>query len=145
MGRLREGHVGALSVHGLLFNGSDLQFKVGDRDLQVLAEKTGLKAVTLEDLQKNGLVGKRDLVKILGQGELKAKLTVSAHAFSASAQAAIEAAGGKVEVLGKKAEEAAEPAPSKKAAPKAKTEAAPKAEEKAPEAPAADTEETPAE
>ena len=50
--------------------------------------------VSLDILIENGLVGKNDLVKILGNGELKASLKVSVHKFIASAKAAIEAAGG---------------------------------------------------
>jgi len=45
------------------------------------------------------LAGKNELIKILGRGELKAKLSVSAHKFTASAKAAIEAAGGEVVTL----------------------------------------------
>jgi len=45
------------------------------------------------------LAGKNDLVKILGRGELKSKIKVSAHKFTASAKAAIEAAGGEVVAL----------------------------------------------
>ena len=55
--------------------------------------------VTLEVLVENRLVGKNDLVKILGRGELKAKLKVTAHKFTASAQKAVEAAGGEVVTL----------------------------------------------
>ena len=55
--------------------------------------------VDFETLFSNRLAGKNDLVKILGRGELKAKLKVSAHKFSASAKAAIEAAGGEVVTL----------------------------------------------
>ncbi|TYB73856.1 50S ribosomal protein L15 [Bizionia gelidisalsuginis] len=51
---------------------------------------------TLVDL---GLVGKNELVKILGRGELKSKLNVTAHKFTASAKAAIEAAGGEAVTL----------------------------------------------
>lgn len=51
-------------------------------------------SVSLAVLVENRLVGKNDLVKILGNGELKTSLKVSAHKFSASAKAAIEAAGG---------------------------------------------------
>ena len=47
-------------------------------------------------MKEHGLVSKNDLVKILGRGELKAKLEVTAHAFSATAQKAIEAAGGTI-------------------------------------------------
>lgn len=50
--------------------------------------------VSLDILIENGLVGKNDLVKVLGNGELKATLKVSVHKFTASAKAAIEAAGG---------------------------------------------------
>ena len=62
--------------------------------LQELIERKKLKSVTLKDLVENGLSGKRDLVKILGRGELKTGVPVTAHKFSASAKAAIEAAGG---------------------------------------------------
>ena len=50
--------------------------------------------VSLDLLIENGLVGKNELVKILGNGELKASLKISVHKFTASAKAAIEAAGG---------------------------------------------------
>ena len=50
--------------------------------------------VTFEVLHANGLVRKNELVKILGRGVLTAKLNVSAHKFTATAQAAIEASGG---------------------------------------------------
>lgn len=63
--------------------------------LQELVDKGAIKdTVTLEILVENGLVGKNDLVKILGNGELKASLKVSVHKFTATAKAAIEAAGG---------------------------------------------------
>lgn len=55
--------------------------------------------VTLEVLVENRLVRKTDLVKILGRGELKAKLKVTAHKFTASAQKAVEAAGGEAVTL----------------------------------------------
>lgn len=67
--------------------------------LQELIERKGITAVTPEVLVENGLASKRDLVKILGRGELKKKIDVSAHKFSASAQAAIEAQGGSVTTL----------------------------------------------
>ena len=50
--------------------------------------------VNLDILVANRLAGKNDLVKILGGGELKAKLNVTVHKFTATAKAAIEAAGG---------------------------------------------------
>ena len=62
--------------------------------LQKLADEKKVKAVTPELLVENGLANKKDLVKILGRGELKAKLEVSAHGFSKTAISAIEAAGG---------------------------------------------------
>ena len=63
--------------------------------LQILVDDKGVKGeITFETLVENRLVRQNELVKILGGGELKAKLKVSAHKFSASAKAAIEAAGG---------------------------------------------------
>ena len=62
--------------------------------LQSLAEKTNNTEMDITLLFENGLVGKNDLVKILGRGELKTKINVKAHAFSASAQKAIESLGG---------------------------------------------------
>ena len=63
--------------------------------LQELVDKGTVKnEVTLETLIENGLAHKNDLVKILGNGELKASLKVSVHKFTASAKAAIESAGG---------------------------------------------------
>jgi large subunit ribosomal protein L15 len=63
--------------------------------LQKLVDDKRIKGdVTFEDLVNNGLVGKKELVKILGRGELKAKLNVTAHKFSKTAAAAIEANGG---------------------------------------------------
>ncbi|WP_405380641.1 50S ribosomal protein L15 [Maribacter sp. LLG6340-A2] len=52
------------------------------------------KEVSLDILVENGVVGKNDLVKILGNGELKSPLKITVHKFTASAKAAIEAAGG---------------------------------------------------
>ncbi len=54
----------------------------------------GVTDVTLEVLVERGLARKKDFVKVLGRGATSAKLNVSAHRFSASAKAAIEAAGG---------------------------------------------------
>jgi large subunit ribosomal protein L15 len=62
--------------------------------LQRLAEEKNLLVIDQKALMANGIVSKNDLIKILGRGELKAKLTVNAHAFSATAKAAIEAQGG---------------------------------------------------
>lgn len=62
--------------------------------LQTLAEAANVSVITVETLRQAGFAGKNDLVKILGNGELTAKLEVSANAFSQSAIAKIEAAGG---------------------------------------------------
>ncbi len=68
--------------------------------LQDLVDKGKIKdVVTFEDFVALGLVGKRELLKILGRGEIKSALTVYAHKFSKKAQEAIEAAGGKVELI----------------------------------------------
>jgi len=63
--------------------------------LEVLIAKTKAKSVDIQLLVDNGLAGKNDIVKVLGNGDLKSKVEVTAHAFSASASKAIEAAGGK--------------------------------------------------
>jgi len=63
--------------------------------LQELVDKGVVKkTVTVQDLVDNGLAHKNDLVKILGGGELKASLKITVHKFTATAKAAIEAAGG---------------------------------------------------
>ena len=68
--------------------------------LQQLVEDGRIKdTVNMTVLIENGVVYKNDLVKILGGGELKAKLDITVHKFSASAKAAIEKAGGKAETL----------------------------------------------
>jgi large subunit ribosomal protein L15 len=67
--------------------------------LSMLAEKFNLTEVTHDILVQNGICSKNDLVKILGRGELKGKMNVSAHGFSATAKAAIENGGGVVTVL----------------------------------------------
>lgn len=64
--------------------------------LQSLVEKFDISNIDFETLKAHGLVSKNGLVKILGRGELKAKLEVQAHAFTATAQKAIEAAGGSI-------------------------------------------------
>ncbi len=66
--------------------------------LQKLADK-GVSVITPEVLVEKRVTHKKELVKILGRGELTAKLEVKAHAFSAKAQQAIEAAGGTCEKI----------------------------------------------
>jgi len=63
-------------------------------DLQKLVDSLKLTSIDQEVLIQNGLARKNDLIKILGRGELKAKLEVKAHAFTKTAIAAIEAQGG---------------------------------------------------
>jgi len=60
----------------------------------------GQKTINQDVLIKAGLCSKNDLIKVLGDGELKSALTVQAHKFSKSAEEKITKAGGKVEVLG---------------------------------------------
>jgi large subunit ribosomal protein L15 len=55
--------------------------------------------ITLGDIRSAGLVGKKDLVKVLGRGEITAKLTIEANAFSKSAAEAIEKAGGSTKIV----------------------------------------------
>ncbi|MCF8233588.1 MAG: 50S ribosomal protein L15 [Bacteroidales bacterium] len=62
--------------------------------LQRLADEKKLEKISPQTLVDNGLAAKKDLIKILGRGELKAKLEVHAHAFSESAKKAIEDKGG---------------------------------------------------
>ena len=68
--------------------------------LQMISEKTNLSTITPDVLIANGLAKKKDLIKILGKGELSCNLTVSAHAFSATAKEAIEKNGGTINVIG---------------------------------------------
>jgi len=67
--------------------------------IQKLAEDKKLKDIDAKILVENGLASSKDKIKILGRGELKAKINVKAHAFSASAKAAIEAQGGTTATL----------------------------------------------
>ena len=68
--------------------------------LQTLVDAGKVKdTVDMNVLIENGLVTKNELVKILGRGELKAKLKISVHKFTASAKQAIEAAGGEAVTL----------------------------------------------
>lgn len=62
--------------------------------LEKLASEHQIKQIDPTVLVAHGLVGKKDLVKVLGRGELKSALEVKAHAFSEKAKAAVEACGG---------------------------------------------------
>jgi large subunit ribosomal protein L15 len=73
--------------------------------------------ITPEVLVKNGLAGKNDLIKVLGDGELKSAITIQAHKFSKSAQEKISKAGGRADLIGGPAaaeENKAEAKPRKK-------------------------------
>ena len=86
----------------------------------------GEKEITPEVLHKAGVIGSASaLVKILGDGDLKKGINISAHKFSKSAQEKIAKAGGKATVIG--GEIAAAPAAEKKSKPEAKTKAKPEA------------------
>ena len=67
--------------------------------LQALADKLNLTKVGLVELKAAGLVRGKDLVKVLGNGELKAKLEVEANAFSKTAEEAIKAVGGNTTII----------------------------------------------
>lgn len=67
--------------------------------IQALVDAKNLSEVTKEVLVQNGLSSKNDLVKILGRGELKSAVSISAHKFTKSAEEAISKAGGKAITL----------------------------------------------
>jgi large subunit ribosomal protein L15 len=118
-GTSTRGHKGAKSRSGY---SKKIGFEGGQMPLQRRVPKFGFKNInrveyqginldTIQSLVDNGVITdtldlsvlidtrlatKNSLVKILGRGELKAKLKVSAHKFTATAKAAIEAAGGEV-------------------------------------------------
>ena len=81
-------------------NNRKIDYKVFNlAQIAELVEKYGFTEFTTDNLYINGLIGKTDKVKILGTGELTAKLTFKVNGFSEKAKAAIEAAGGTIEVL----------------------------------------------
>lgn len=82
--------VGFKSINRVEYKGINLDV------LQELVDKHKLESIDFSALRGFGLVAKNDLIKILGRGELTAKVEVKAHAFSATAQQAIEAAGGTI-------------------------------------------------
>jgi large subunit ribosomal protein L15 len=67
--------------------------------VEQLAEKYNFTEITIETLYINGLISQTDKVKILGNGELKSKFTFKVNAVSEKAKAAIEAAGGSIEIV----------------------------------------------
>lgn len=81
-------------------NPNRIEYKVFNLgQIDQLAEKYGFKEISLENLYINGLISRTDKVKVLGNGEIKAKLTFKVSAISEKAKSAIEAAGGSVEVI----------------------------------------------
>ncbi|MEZ4890195.1 MAG: 50S ribosomal protein L15 [Crocinitomicaceae bacterium] len=72
-----------------------VEYKAINLDLiQALVERKNVTEISVEVLRENGLISNNDLVKILGRGELTAKINITAHKFSASAKEAIEKNGG---------------------------------------------------
>lgn len=69
--------------------------------IQALAEQLGRAEIGVEDIKAAGLADAKELVKVLGNGDITAAITVTADAFSASAVSKIETAGGKTIVIGK--------------------------------------------
>lgn len=67
--------------------------------IQALVEKTNANDITPELFIEHGLMNKKDLVKILGRGELTAKVVITAHKFSETAKSAIENLGGEAKTL----------------------------------------------
>jgi large subunit ribosomal protein L15 len=72
-----------------------VEYKAINLDIiQSLVERKNISEITPDVLRENGLVSRNELVKILGRGELKAKINITAHKFSTSARSLIEAQGG---------------------------------------------------
>jgi large subunit ribosomal protein L15 len=67
--------------------------------IQELVEKHNVTSIDAEVLVKHGIITKNDRFKVLAKGELKAKVDIKAHAVSATAKTAVEAAGGSVTIL----------------------------------------------
>jgi large subunit ribosomal protein L15 len=81
-------------------NNNKVYFKGVNLDvLEGLAEKSKGENLSLQFLIEKGIVSKNDKVKVLGRGELKSKISVEAHAFSATATKAIESAGGTATIV----------------------------------------------
>jgi len=116
-GTATRGHNGAKSRSGyskkLGFEGGQMPLQRGftninrkeyqavnlDKLQELVDDKKIKDAIDFDTFVDLGLVGKNELLKILGRGELTSKLTVTANKFSASAKAAIEKAGGEVITL----------------------------------------------
>jgi large subunit ribosomal protein L15 len=72
-----------------------IEYKAINLDIiQSLIERKNISEITPEILRENGIISRNHLVKILGRGELKTKINITAHKFSDTAKAGIEAQGG---------------------------------------------------
>jgi len=81
-------------------NPNRIEYKVFNLgQIEQLVEKYGLQEFNLENLYTNGLINQTDRVKILGNGELKTKLSFKVNAISEKAKQSIETAGGSVEIV----------------------------------------------
>src|SRR5215213_528188 len=81
-------------------NPNRIEYKVFNLgQIDQLAEKYGITDFTLENLYTNGLINQTDRVKVLGNGELKTKLSFKVNAISEKAKQSIETAGGSVEIV----------------------------------------------
>ncbi len=81
-------------------NPDRLEYKVFNLgQIDQLVEKYGITEFSLENLYTNGLINQTDRVKVLGNGELKSKVTFKVNAVSEKAKGAIESAGGTVEIV----------------------------------------------
>jgi large subunit ribosomal protein L15 len=81
-------------------NPNHIEYKVFNLgQIDHLVEKYELKEFSLENLYINGLISQTDVVKILGNGELKSKIVFKVNAISDRAKQAVEAAGGSVELV----------------------------------------------
>jgi large subunit ribosomal protein L15 len=81
-------------------NNARIEYKVFNLgQIELLAEKYGITDFSPENLYVNGLINRTDKVKILANGELKAKIGFKVHAASGKAKEAIEASGGSIEIL----------------------------------------------
>jgi large subunit ribosomal protein L15 len=86
---------GFKSLNRVEYNGVNLDV------IQGLVDKHNISDITMEVFVSHGLASKRDRVKILGRGEIKSKVNITAHAFSETAKAAIESLGGTTTATGK--------------------------------------------
>jgi large subunit ribosomal protein L15 len=81
-------------------NNNRIEYKVFNLgQIDQLAEKYGFNEFSLESLYINGIIGRTDRVKVLGNGEMKTRLNFKVNAVSEKAKTAIEAAGGTIEIL----------------------------------------------